>query len=185
MVVHHVVEDDTEAERVRLIDEASEIVGRAVETRRREKIHTVVAPPVAAGKIRHRHDFDDRDAGPGELCELARRGAPGPLRGEGAHVQLVQHLAAERNARPRLIRPLEPCGVDHLRGPVRPLRLKARSGVRIQGLILIESKAVARAGIDLRHERGEIAVVFRLQRRARAAACARFGAFEVERHAFS
>ena len=56
------VEHDRDAERVRAIDEAAQIVRTAVRARRRIEAHAVVTPVALARKIRHRHQLDRRDA---------------------------------------------------------------------------------------------------------------------------
>src|SRR5262245_61255179 len=52
------VENDAEADRMGAIDEASEIIGSAVEARRREQINAVVTPAEFPGEVGHRHDLD-------------------------------------------------------------------------------------------------------------------------------
>ena len=51
------VENHAQAMPMRGIDEAAEIVGRAVEPRRRKQIDAVVSPAEAALKLGDRHDF--------------------------------------------------------------------------------------------------------------------------------
>ena len=58
------------------VDEAAEVVGRAVEVRRREQIDAVVAPAETPLELGDRHHFDHRDAGARELA--AARGPPPP-----------------------------------------------------------------------------------------------------------
>ena len=66
---------------MRVVDEAAEIVGRAVERDRGEQADAVVAPAEAAGKIGDRHDFDHGDADGGELGQFAGARRPTCLRG--------------------------------------------------------------------------------------------------------
>ena len=106
--------------RVRGIDEAAKIVGRAVQARRREEIDAVVTPAEAAGEIRHGHDFDHRDAELGERGELARRRAPRSFARERADVQLVNDLPSRD--RPRQSRSFQsnPAGSTTCDGPCGP-----------------------------------------------------------------
>ena len=92
MVVDH-VEDDAQAQGVGAVHEAAEVVGRAVEVRGGEEVHAVVAPAEPAGELGHGHDLQGGDAEVRQGRQLAGRRLPGPLRGEGADVHLVEHLA--------------------------------------------------------------------------------------------
>ena len=56
---------------VRLVDEAAEIVGLAVERHRGEQADAVVAPAEAAREIGDRHHFDDRDSHVRQFRQLA------------------------------------------------------------------------------------------------------------------
>src|SRR5512145_2081656 len=69
-VVVNDVEYHAEADRVGAIDEASEVVGIAVESGRREEIHDVVAPAELPGEIGHRHYFDHGYSQTGEFGEF-------------------------------------------------------------------------------------------------------------------
>ena len=82
------------------IDELAEVVRAAVESGRREEIDAVVAPAKAAGEVGDRHHLQAGHAEPGQLWELARCRCPGAFDGEGADVQLVQHLSLEPGAAP-------------------------------------------------------------------------------------
>ena len=63
------VEQHHEPARVRGVDEALQILGRAVGRVGRELQHAVVAPVAAAGKVGERHELDRRDAEIGEVVE--------------------------------------------------------------------------------------------------------------------
>ena len=65
------VENDAHAERMGALDEPPQIVGPAVQARRREQIHAVVPPAEAAFKIGDRHHLDHGDAG---MCKLRQFG---------------------------------------------------------------------------------------------------------------
>ena len=139
------VEDDADPEGVRPIDEGAEVVGRAVEPGRREQVDAVVAPAEPAGEVVHGHDLDDGDAQIGEVRQLAARRCPGPLGREGADVQLVDDLALEPHALPVRVRPRHRRRIDHLRWPVRPLRLVAGGGVGVERLVVVEPEPIQRA----------------------------------------
>ena len=55
------VENDAESQGVGAIDESAQVVGRAVEPRRGEQVHPVVAPAILASEIGHRHHLDRGD----------------------------------------------------------------------------------------------------------------------------
>ena len=80
VVVDH-VEDHGEAQGVGAVDEAPEVVGRAVEPGRGEQVDAVVAPAEPAGEIGDGHELEDGDAQLGEVRELRLGGAPRSPRG--------------------------------------------------------------------------------------------------------
>src|SRR5204863_9277242 len=94
------IEDDGDAERVRGIDKPAEIVGLPIEPGRREKIDAVIAPAKAAGEFSHRHDLNAGDAKHGKSEQLAPRGLPGALWGEGADMQLINNELLARQPAP-------------------------------------------------------------------------------------
>ena len=61
------------------VDEAAEVVGRAVEAGRGEEVDAVVAPAEAAGEVGDRHDLEAGDAEVRQLGQLARGRRPGSL----------------------------------------------------------------------------------------------------------
>ena len=61
MVVNH-VEQHAEAMTMRLVDKVAKVVGRTIQTRRREQIDAVVAPAKLAIELGNRHDLERRDA---------------------------------------------------------------------------------------------------------------------------
>ena len=144
------VEDDRDAERVRAIDKAAEIVRPAVEPGRREQIDPVIAPAEAAGEIGDRHQLDAGDAERGQFGQFARSRLPAPLRGEAADMHLVDDQLLARTAAPVLVGPAERAGIDDFRRPVRPFRLKARGRVGEQPVERVGAEAVAQAGTRIR-----------------------------------
>ena len=66
MVIDH-IENDTQAEGMRAINETAKVVRLAVEPRWREKIYSVVTPTVTARKVGDGHDFEHRDAEFGKM----------------------------------------------------------------------------------------------------------------------
>ncbi len=61
-VVVNDVENYSQAERMRMVDEVAQIIRSSVQTRRREKIDAVVTPSEVSGEIRDRHDLYNGDA---------------------------------------------------------------------------------------------------------------------------
>ena len=158
-VVVHDVEDHSDAERVRAIHEAAQIVGPAVQPRRREHVDAVVTPAEPAGEVGDRHHFDDGNAGMRQLRQLALRGRPRPFACEGADVQLVDHLARQRHAAPAHVGPFEGARIDDLRRAIRARGLKPRSGIGVRMLAVIELELItgARTG---GHDAAEITAIF-------------------------
>ena len=154
---------------MRPVDEAAEVVGRAVEAGRREEVDAVVAPAEAAGELGHGHELDDGDPQLGQLVEPIGRGGPGPLGGEGADVHLVDDRPVDVGPLPVGVGPGEGAGVDHLRRPVRPFGLEARGGVGIRPLA-VEPVAVEGAGADPLEDAGEVTVGLGVQEQGRGLA---------------
>ncbi len=143
VVVDH-VEDHREPRGMRAIHEAPEIVGLPVEARRGEKVDAVVAPAESPGKLRHRHDLDDGDAGGGELRQLARGRLPASFSRKRPHVHLVEDLSREARAAPCAVAPPESRRIHDSGRSVRSLRLEARGRIG-KGAGAIEAVAIERA----------------------------------------
>ena len=139
------VEDDADAERVGAIDEPLQIVGPAVQARGRKQIDAVIAPPEAALELRDRHQLDDRDSRMRELGQLGFGRRKRALARERADMQLVDHLAFERHAAPRIVGPFECPRIDDLRCAVRAVGLEARRRIRVPARIVSEDIPVASA----------------------------------------
>ena len=129
---------------MRPINEAAEIIRLAIESRRREEIHTVITPTETARELRDWHDLQHRDTERSQLRQFVHRARPGAFARKGANVHLIDDLPLQRNATPCPIGPVEPPGVDDLRRAMRTIGLEARGGIRIQGVAVIEPKTVAR-----------------------------------------
>jgi hypothetical protein len=152
------VEQHAEPDRVGAIDEAAEVVGLPVEPARGEEIHAVVAPAEAAGEIGDRHEDHGRDPHVLQVVEAFRRRRPRAFRGEGAHVDFIEHLAARRNPFPGLVGPGERARVDDLRRSVGAPGLEA--GRRIgERALAVEEVPVVRPGFESGEEAGEVAVL--------------------------
>ncbi len=162
VVVDH-VQHHAQSFTVGRIDKAPEIIGPAVQPRGRIQIDAVVAPAELAGKLRHRHDLDHRNAQLLEPWQFAGRRAPGAFGRERTQVQLVDHLPVQLGAGPMLIAPHELRRIDHLRRAVNSLGLKTRRRVGIDGRVVVDQKPVARAGRCLRRKPGKIAVARSLE----------------------
>src|SRR3954453_10015471 len=149
------VEDHGESELMRRVDEAAEVVGRAVEMRRRPEIDAVVAPAERAGEFVHRHHFDDIDADVREQRQLLRGDGERAALRERADVHLVK--ASRLDSVP--FAPRE-CRIDHLRRSMRPLGLKARSGIGEE--LIADFEAITRARFCI-HESRKIPVLIPLE----------------------
>ena len=123
------VEDDAQARAVGGVDEARQAVRAAVGRVRGREVDAVVAPAVVAGELGDRHELDVGDAQLGQRRQPRRGGLEGPLGGEGADVQLVEHGVAQRRGAEAAVGPRERARVDHARGPAQPVGLPARGGV--------------------------------------------------------
>ena len=158
MVVNH-VQQHPDADRVRLIDESPQVVGRAVQPRRSIEIDSIISPPIAAGKIGDGHHLHQRDAGLGQLAKLLVRRVPRSLGRERADVHFVDHLSIKRDPRPVGIGPGERTGVDDLRGAERALGLKPRRRIGKDSVLTpVKTKAVSHPGLRSRHEGREVAL---------------------------
>ena len=71
------VEDDADAAAVRRVDEAPEVVGRAVQVRRRKQVDAVVAPAEPPLELGDRHHLDH---------VMPMRASSGSSRAAAAHV---------------------------------------------------------------------------------------------------
>jgi hypothetical protein len=157
------VEDHAEARRMGGIDEAPEVVRRAIQVRWGKHVHAVVAPPEAPVELGDRHDLEARDPEVGERFQFVDRGGPCSGRRERADMQLVEHLIPEHDTAPGLVAPAVRRWIDDLRWTVRAERLEPRCGIRKQALAAIQSKAIAIAD-RRRHTPAEVAVGFRIER---------------------
>src|SRR6185503_11801491 len=128
VVVDH-VEEHHQAGLVRRLHQGLQLLGPPVDRIRRVGQHPVVAPVAPAGEVRERHELDRGDPELPEVVELRHHAAVGPLRGEGAYVQLVDHRLLPGPAAPGLVVPLEGERVDHLARAVDVARLEARGRV--------------------------------------------------------
>src|SRR5262249_32295915 len=142
------------------IDKAPEVVGRAVEARRREQIHAVVSPAEFPGEVGHRHDLDHGYSQPREFVELARGRSPRAFTRERPDVYFINDLAARIYAAPIVIGPSEALRIDDLRRAVRAFGLIARSRVRIEPLTAVQTEAVKGAGPHRPDQAGEITLTF-------------------------
>ena len=153
------VEDHGQTLRMRGVDEATEVVGRAVEPRRRPKIDAVISPAEAAGEFVDRHHLDRVDAGVGEQRQFFHRRGERSFRCERADVNLRDDAIVD--ARRRVLPP-ECRRIDDHRFAVRPLRLRARCGI---GVVAVgESKAIACTGARAVNQLREIAGRFAIER---------------------
>jgi hypothetical protein len=126
------------------VNEAAEPGRAAVGGMHRVQVDAVVAPAAGAGEGRHRHHLHRRDPERGQVAEPPGGGVEGPLRREGAAVQLVEDQLVQGRRGERRRRRAQ---VDQPRGAVRAVRLEA--GARVGPLplaIQYQQVVVARRG---------------------------------------
>ena len=123
------VDNDREADRMSAVDKAAQVVGPAVEPRRREQIDAVVAPAEAAGEIGDRHHFDAGDAEMFDFGKVFHRGSPCSFRSKLCNMSFVEDNVLRFESAPLFVGPLEGAGSMTWR-TVWPFRLKARGGIR-------------------------------------------------------
>jgi hypothetical protein len=129
VVVHH-VQHHHEPAPVGSGHQPLEVLGRSIGMLRRERQHTVVAPVAQAGELRHRHQLEDGGAQPGQVVQAPLHPGERALRGEGAHVQFVDHGLRPGPPAPVPVRPAEGQRVAHLAGAMDPLGVAPGSGIR-------------------------------------------------------
>ena len=108
------VEDHTQSEGVRAIDECTEFVGRAVKMRWSEDRGSVVSPSEVTGKFRDRHDFKESDSGFCQFRQALTRRVPCALRCEGPDMHFIDDLPLDGYPFPRRIVPRVRCSVHDL-----------------------------------------------------------------------
>ena len=143
------VKDDPDANPVSMVDKRSEIVGCAIEPRRREPVDAVVAPAEPPNEVVNWHHFDDGDAEVLKEMELVSGRPPCALRSESAHVHLVEHLIIDSQTGPLLVAPSIDQWIDDLRGTLRSLRLETRGRVVIEGRPVVEPELVVSANCEV------------------------------------
>src|ERR1700677_3446064 len=152
------VENDGDAERMRAIDKATEIIGPTIKPCRSKDVYPVITPAEPARELRDRHQFNTRDAKAGERCELAGCRMPCALPSEGADMQLIDDELLTRQAAPSNIRPTKSARVNDLRRAVWSVGLIAGGRVRQAGLAAIEAEAIAHASLSGRHHKRKLAI---------------------------
>src|SRR5580692_228735 len=110
---------------MRRVHEAAERVGAAVEMRRSEQVHAVIAPAKPSREFSDGHNFQYRDAGFGQVRQFGSGARPGAFFGKSSDVQFIDNLGLERYAAPGGVSPFERAGVHHLGSKVWAVRLKA------------------------------------------------------------
>jgi hypothetical protein len=90
-VVVYDVEQHGQPAGVARVDEALELVRRAIGVVGREQVHAVVPPAPAPGKLGDGHQLDMGHAELDEVIEVGDGGDEGAGVAEGAHVHFVDH----------------------------------------------------------------------------------------------
>ena len=96
---------------------------------RRVKVGAVVPPVARAGKRRHRHELDRRDAQVAQVGKPANNTVESSLGREGSGVQLINYEIFQRAAFPIAVGPRESVGVNDLRSVMNSVRLKTRNRI--------------------------------------------------------
>ena len=143
VVVHH-VHHHAEPPAVAGVDQPLQALGPPVGVVGREQVDPVVAPPPVPGELGHGQQFDPVDAERHQVVQPLDHGVEGAGRGEGAHVELVQDRAAQRNAAPAAVVPAERGVVDDPGRAVHPVGLPRGAGIGPSGAA-IETKLVVAA----------------------------------------
>ena len=141
------IEDHREPERMCGVDEALEGLVIAVVVKRRKEMHAVVAPTPASGEFRDRQHFDQGDADVLEPGQPLDRCVERACFGEGADVQLVDHLTLQRDSFPVPVAPLISMRLHEQRRTMRAFGLITRAGIRPGSL------AVDSISIEIAHRR--------------------------------
>src|SRR5205823_2276312 len=106
------------------VDKTLQAVRTAIARLDCERVHAVVAPIAAAGKLGDRHDLDRSDTKLLKLIEVWNNAVESPLRRERPNVKFVDEVILERQAGPAVVSPIERPSIDDLGGPVDTLRLE-------------------------------------------------------------
>src|SRR5262249_23523426 len=102
-----------------------QIIRRAIEMRRRKKVHPVVSPAKLPREIRDRHHLDDSDSNTRQLFQLLQSCMPGSFICKCPYVHFINDLALERKTGPSRIGPPKLPGIDDTGRSVRSIGLKA------------------------------------------------------------
>ena len=152
------VEQHHELTLVRALNEAFEIIGRAVAVLGRKRQHAVVAPIVFAARVGERHELDRGNTEITKIVQLPRGGREGSCLGERADVQLVDDGLVPRPAAPVAVGPRKRGRVDHLARCVHVLRIEARRRIGNPQRAAVEREAVAAALAGLLYDAHEKSV---------------------------
>ena len=162
------VEDDANAELMRLIDEGAHGMGMAVERHGRVETDPVITPAEAAWKIGHRHHFQQRDPCFLQIGQSRCSRSPRAFARERADVHFVDDLAFDGQAGPVRVRPGEGGGIDHFRPAMGAAGLKARGWVRI-GFAAVQAQLIKSAFAGVLRRSFPEAIRIALQVKFRAA----------------
>ena len=168
-MIRHDVEDHRHSDAVRGVDEPPEVVGPAVQMRRREQVDAVVPPSEPAFELRDRHHLDHRDPEPRQLRQFARGRRPRAGPRKRADVHFIQDRVFQLDTGPCVVGPAKCCRVDDLGRPVRTLGLKSRGGIGIEPRAAVDAETVSTPRVS-RYDTAEVPVLIALERRSSATA---------------
>ncbi len=157
VIVDH-VEERHQVALMQRVDQALQVVGRAVAGIGRERQHPVVTPVAPAREVGDRHQLDGGDAEVCEVVELPPQAIEGALLAERAEVQLVEHGLVPGPAAPDGVAPAIAQGIDDQARAVDIIGLAARDRIGNANTVR-ELVAIARAGSGAIGHQLEIAAV--------------------------
>ena len=106
------VEQHHQAEAVGAVDEALEVIGRAVGCIRRKRQDAIIAPVATTGELGKGHQLDRRDAQGLQIAKPIAQGSIGSFRRCRAHMDLGDYGFLPGAPRPGSIRPRESIRID-------------------------------------------------------------------------
>src|SRR5262249_34988250 len=97
-------------------------------------------------KLRHGHEFEQRDSGFCQLRQNLTRGVPGSFLREGSDMHFVNHLFLDANAVPSIVFPAIRRWADDLRKSMGTLWLNSGCGIGDEQVAMIKSNPVMHSG---------------------------------------
>jgi hypothetical protein len=141
------IQEDREPTIVAGVNQPLQPVRSAVAGLDREGVDAVVAPIPLPRELGHGHDLKCCDAQVDQMVQLGDDAVEGPLRGEGADVELIDDVLGEGNGPEPMVCPGEALVIDQGRGAVDVLGLVVGDRIRPGGPA-VQEEAVPGAMAD-------------------------------------